>query len=205
MVIRPSAAASASKSAKRRNPRSRGTAGKSRPSANEARRRGGLTGYEEEWDQFVSKVEEELAAAHQVTGEFGKSPYFEPANVVKRAVYSFVIYASRKLKPGPLERTIDAIRAASAGGKVLRPLRKRFKTDTYFWVLTGLLLDCPAAKLRKSDVTRFSQHLKYARRHKVPPEYLVGFLLQTGSLAEVYRRAQDPERREQWFLDKARQ
>ncbi|QOV93443.1 hypothetical protein [Novosphingobium sp. ES2-1] len=203
MVKQAAAAGSSAKPAKRRSPHSGRQAGKSGPSANVVRRRAGLTGYEEAWDKFVASVEAELANARRATAEFGKSPYYAPANVVKRAVYKFVISARAKVKLGPLERTIDAIRVAHAGGKVLRTLRKDFRRDGFYWVLTGLHLDCPAANLRKSDVTRFTQHLKYARRHRVPPEYLIGFLLQTGSLAEVYRRAQDPERREQWYLDRA--
>ncbi|MCW1383929.1 hypothetical protein OLX02_13985 [Novosphingobium sp. KCTC 2891] len=187
---------------KRRTSQSGAQVGKPSPSANVARRRPGRTGYEEEWEKFVASVEAELAAAFRATAEFGKSPYYAPANVVKRAVYRFVISSHSKIKLSLIERTIDLIRVAHAGGKVLRPLRKDFRRDGFFWVLTGLHLDCPAANLRKSDVTRFAQHLKYARRHRVPPEYLIGFLLQTGSLAEVYRRAQDPERREQWYLDK---
>jgi hypothetical protein len=181
---------------------SRGAAKKSAPKANAVRRRAGLTGYEEEWDKFVDGVETQLAEAHQATIAFGKSPYYAPANVVKRAVYSFVDDARRRLKPGPLEKTIDKIRVAHAGRAILRPLRKKIGKDTYYWVLIGLHLDCPAAQVRKSDITRFSQHLTYARRHRVPTEYLIGFLLQTGSLSEVYRRAKDQDRREQWFLDK---
>lgn len=169
---------------------------------NAQRRKGGRTGYEEVWGSFIEQVEGELAKASELPDDLRKAPYYAPPNVVKRAVYTFVRDARRKLKPGPLEDTIDASRVAHAGSKTLRTLRKDFRKEPYYWVLTGLHLDCPAAKLRKSDVTRFAQHLNYAHRHKVPPEFLIGFLLQSGSLADIYQRALDRDRREKWFIDK---
>lgn len=188
------------------------TRGKATPSAqsvrsnrkpNDYRRNRSQSGYDELWAEFIEQVEAELAAASILPDGLGKSPYYSPPNVVKRAVYRFVRHARKKLKPGPLEATIDKSRVAKAKGKILRTLKKDIRKEPYFWVLTGLFLDCPAANLRKPDVTRFAQQLNYAHRHKVPDEYLVGFLLQTGSLAEVYRRAKDPNHREQWFVEQA--
>jgi hypothetical protein len=171
---------------------------------NEYRRNRGRTGCEDEWGKFIDNLEQELAAAFDLPAGLRTSPYYSPPNIVKREVYKFYAYAKRKLKPGPLEDTIDAIRVAKAGkSKVLRTLRKDIKKEPYFWILTGLHLDCPAANLRKPDVTRFAQHLNYAKRHKVPAEYLIGFLMQSGSLSEVYRRAQDPDYREHWFIEKS--
>jgi hypothetical protein len=170
---------------------------------NEYRRKRGKTGYEEVWADFIDQLEKELASLSMLRADVRRSPFYSTPNVVKRAVYIFVEYARKKLKPQPLEDTIDKSRVDKAGGKTLRTPRKDIKKEPYYWVLTGLHLDCPAANLGKSDVTRFAQHLNYAHRHNVPPEYLIGFLLQSGSLADIYHRAKNPDHREQWFIDKA--
>lgn len=169
---------------------------------NEHRRRGGTTGYEEIWANFIDSVESEILAAETLPEDVRRSPFYSTPNIVKRAVYRFALENKRKLKSQPLEDTIDKSRVAHAKGKILRGLKKNIKKEPFFWLLTGLSLDCPAANIRKPDVTRFSQHLNYANRHKVPPEFLVGFLLQSGSLTDIYQRAQDPDRREHWYLFK---
>lgn len=176
---------------------------RSRPSPNVLRRRGGLASYSEIWFEFVEKVEGELKDALDLTAVLGKHPYYARPNVVKRAAYIFVHEAREALNLNNLEDTIDASRVANAGNKNLRTLQKNLQDEPYYWVLKGLLIECPEAKLQESDVTRFAQHLNYADRHKVPPEFLIGFLMQCGSLDAVYKRALDPVHREQWFIAKA--
>lgn len=172
---------------------------------NHYRRNRGRTGYEGIWGEFIDDVEQALGATALLPANVSKAPYYSVPNVVKREVYRFVLHARAELNLNLLEDTIDASRVATANeqGKTLRTLKKDIKREPYFWVLMGLYLDCPMANLRKPDVTRFAQHLNYADRHDVPVEYLIGFLLQTGSLSDIYRRAQDSDRRETWFLEKA--
>ena len=166
------------------------------------RKRNGSVEYHEEWDKFVELVRQNIQAARSLPDELKRSPYYSHSNVVKRCVYEFFEHAKKRIKPGPLELVISDIRAASIGDDRARTLKKSMTKEPYYWLLTGLSLDCPEANLCKSEVTRFAQHLNYARRHRVPPEYLIGFLMQTGSNAEVYRRALDLDRREPWFVEK---
>lgn len=200
MVDQPTGKAAAKRkrpSAKRASKKPRNT-----NNAQVRRKRSRITREHKEWESFVEMVCERLRAFHDLPHDLKKSPYYAPSNIIRRSVYEFYILAKRSLKPRLLEEAIDDIRVAHVGEDRARTLRKDIKKEPYYWILMGLHLDCPEANLRKSEVTRFAQHLNYARRHKVPPEFLVGFLMQTGSSAEVYRRAMDPDMREEWFLAK---
>lgn len=181
--------------------RGRGQSARSAQDANTFRRKYVVTGYEAEWGEFIESVEMQLEARAALSKELRRSPFYSTPNVVKRAVYSFIRNEVSKRQLLALEATIDKSRVDNADiNAVLRTLRKAIEDEPYFWVLIGLHLDCPAANLRMADVTRFAQHLNYADRHDVPPEFLVGFLLQSGSLPEIYRRAKDPTHREPWHL-----
>ncbi|SMC82695.1 hypothetical protein [Novosphingobium sp. B1] len=167
------------------------------------RKKSRITREHKEWEQFVEMVRERLRAFHDLPNDLKRSPYHAPSNIIRRSAYEFYLLSRQTLKPRLLEEAIDDIRVAHIGEDRARTLRKDIKKDPFYWILMGLHFDCPEATLRKSEVTRFAQHLNYARRHDIPPEFLVGFLMQTGSNAEVYRRALNPDMREQWFLEKA--
>lgn len=125
-------------------------------------------------------VEEAQAAAGR-----GRSPFSSSVGVVKRRVYELVRDAITKRKP--------LLKLLGELGD--RPTRSSALSDNQFhWVLNALqrrgLSGAP------SERRRIANELQYARRHDVPVEYVVGFLLQTSAGNDIYRRVSDPRCRE---------
>lgn len=76
------------------------------------------------------------------------------------------------------------------------PREPSYDDNPFYW---GLLAIDPAQDiLDQRDLTRFAHQLMYAHRHDVPAHFLVGFLYQSGSTAEVSRKLAEGQR-EPWF------
>lgn len=60
------------------------------------------------------------------------------------------------------------------------------------------LLMCGEKWMTPSQKSKSAKALLYAYRHKVPPQFLTGFILQTGTNNAAARSA-NPDRREPWF------
>lgn len=168
----------------------------------------GRTGFEGDWDDFVLTLNRRLQEAVSLNEEHKGAPFYAPANVLKRAVYELVLGLEGSGMASKIDNLIDAIRVGHENGKrfgdqrVLRRLQKEAQSDTFYFILLGLEgVGIDTFSLSKSNVTRFAQQLNYARRHKVPPEFLIGFLMQTGKIGEVCRRARNPKRFEKWYLE----
>jgi hypothetical protein len=168
----------------------------------------GRTGFEGDWDDFVEALIVQLRQAKDIQAGKDAAPYYEPANVLKRSVYELVLDLEETDMAGKIDDLIDGIRVARENGKrlsdrrVLRRLQKECETDTFYYILLGLEgVGFDTFSLTRSNVTRFARQLNYARRHRVPPEFLVGFLMQTGSIGLICKRAREPKRVEKWFAD----
>lgn len=168
----------------------------------------GRTGFEGDWDDFVEGLNAKLQEAVGILAGEDAAPYYQPANVLKRCVYELVLDLEDAGMSDKIDDLIDHIRVAHEVGKpfgdrrVLRTLRKACETNTFYYILLGLEgTTIKTFSLSKSNVTRFAQQLNYARRHRVPPEFLIGFLMQTGGIGQVCKRAGEPKRVEKWFAD----
>ena len=69
--------------------------------------------------------------------------------------------------------------------------------DLYKWLLSGFSEE----ELGRSEKRRYSHELQYARRHQVPPQYLVGFIYQCAAGDRIYEWALDGARHEQWYKE----
>jgi hypothetical protein len=67
---------------------------------------------------------------------------------------------------------------------------------TIFLELFGLLLSDD--ELARSEKHRYADELEYARRHRVPTELLVGFILQSGTRS-IAQKVRTESPREPWF------
>lgn len=72
------------------------------------------------------------------------------------------------------------------------------KDNPFFWCI-HLLLD-GKSWITPDQKSKSAKQLLYAHRHNVPPEYLIGFIRQTGT-KRAENRCQDSEFREPWFSD----
>lgn len=162
-----------------------------------------------EWTLFVESVASAVEASLGKSKDGKLAPYYEPYSIVKRMTYAFVARHTRKTKISLVETAIDKYRDFIESRKpldqqrALRRIRKPFKGNSYYWIMLGLDygIQVEGFSLGNPNVTKFAEQLKYAHRHHVPVEYLIGFLLQTGTAA-VSRNAKNPDLREDWFVRK---
>lgn len=156
--------------------------------------------FEEQWDGFkdtaLTKVQQSVSASATVK----LAPFDRADSVLKRLVYDFILKHRPTRGYGHIETAIVYDRDDG------RALRIRFEDNPFHWVLFGLkdyVQVVGEFEILKSDVTRYGRQLNYADRHEIAPELLIGFLMQTGSISEVCRRAvEHPMRYEGWFIAK---
>lgn len=168
------------------------------------------TAFEDSWEGFVDRVQTLLQKRLKAKGKL--SPYDTPSAVLKRMTYKFMI-KYQNINPSVISTAISNHRInvenvkASDQFTSIRTMRKPYKGNEAHWILTGLnssfndpkFFDGVTYTLESCDITRFSDQLHYAFRHEVPPEYLIGFLYQCGTVAEISAKARDPHAYEKWF------
>ena len=108
--------------------------------------------------------------------------------MLKRAIYRI---AHELVVEHKNTRALDLI--ASLGHRLSDVPNKHVK------LFLGLLNAIPDTKLARTEKHRYAYELAYARRHKVPVELLIGFLLQTGAGKRIKQLVDDPNRTEAWF------
>jgi len=161
----------------------------------------------EDWENFVDRVRTEIQAAHN--GPNSKSPYYAQSSVIKREVYKFVLEHRGKIKPDLIE---DAIlhycdtrerQKKLSEQRMLRFLRSDYKSRPFYWALFGLegCVGLGNFTLKQYDISRYARQLEYADRHYVPPEFLIGFIFQVGTVAKICESAKDPNKLEDWESD----
>jgi len=174
------------------------------------------TWFDDKWDGFVDSVIAAIKSGPKASGVTKATPYDQRSAILKRNVYEFVGRWSGHIPPNQIAATIEKYRISiekqksSEARVAIRRMRKPFNGNEFYYVFMGLKSalsfkdNCSDIVYRfdKYDVTRYSYQLHYADRHNVPLEFLIGFLYQSGSIAEVCRKAKDPVKREAWYLDK---
>jgi hypothetical protein len=172
------------------------------------------TPFEDDWDVFLDDLEVEMLDC--LSSKEKLTPYYTPTSVLKRAAYRFVL-KYKNVNPGAISTAIDNFRVNVENAKrkdeftAIRPIRKSYKNNEFHWVLLGLksaftqrlYLGENLYELETYDISRFSLQLQYALDHKVPPDYLIGFLYQCGTFADISRKAK-AKVLERWYTTKPR-
>lgn len=161
--------------------------------------------FRDDWEAFTESVSSQIQQSINQGTKI--APYYAPTAVLKRLVYQFTLENRKKTADIHIETAIDKFRQEKENQKrpsdrrILRGSRKGFSQNRFYWILQGLacIVRIGNFEIRKSDISRFSLQLSYAERHGVPPEYLVGFLHQCGTLSAVCEKAKKPGRFEEWY------
>jgi hypothetical protein len=110
-----------------------------------------------------------------------RTPYDERNSYLKREVYRFVC--------GYLDAgTEHALRHVLEGEREDFPTSTTFRENPFHWAFFALRDPSAPDAIEKFEVSRFGRQLLYARRHRIPPELLVGFIHQSGGPDAVYRK-----------------
>lgn len=200
--------------------------------ANKSKRRGSRSGpkprpgpFYAEWNKFASDVRAALQISLNPPANRQMTPYDSPRAVLKRMVYEFVNKNARREAANNITQAIDYYQFSiekmkkCSERRILRAPKIKYEENPYYVVLYGLLESesqkrrAPGEKkikssigmldIKKDQIWRFGQQLIYAHRHKVPDNFLIGFLDQSGSIKQVCLKAKDPSAREVWYLSES--
>ena len=132
----------------------------------------------DDWDATVQQIGAGMASRD---GRDRELPPFDRAeSYLKREIYSFVCRYLDEGRAGPLKVVLE-----NEGDL---PRDPSFESNPFHWALVAMHEQTGGVKVRWK-ISRYGRQLAYARRHRIPPELLVGFLLQTGTVDQVYRKA----------------
>lgn len=158
------------------------------------------TSFEDVWDEFLSDLETQLMES--LSSKDKLPPYHQPASVIKRLAYDFVLN-NRKYRGSTIPTAINNFRIRVEKAKPpsetcpIRTIRKPYENNEFHWVLIGLksaftqklFIEDFSFTLETYDISRYAIQLKYALDHDVPPEYLIGFLYQSGTFPEIAEKS----------------
>jgi hypothetical protein len=144
-------------------------------------------GEADEWDEFSDRI---LAETQRLRNVRGLTPYDHPDSHLKREVYRFVCRYLDEGNTKQLNRILEA-------NRVILPRFPTFRENPFHWALS-VLRDPKSDNIKKYQVSRFGRQLIYAKRHKIPPELLIGFLYQSGGPDVVASKAADATKLEDW-------
>ncbi len=119
-------------------------------------------------------------------------PYDASYSKLKRAAYRFVADYDNNALIAVLKKSVRM----QANNKTKIKQTAATDANPFYWALTAV---CQADyELPRSTKSRFAQELQYAYLHKVPPEFLVGFIYQIGPSRGLQEKI-DNGQREPWF------
>lgn len=104
----------------------------------------------------------------------GVTPFAWPENQLKRECYNLIIKHTRW---GGRE-IIDIVRKYGCV-----PESITFNKNKFYWGL--LAIDPKGAYILDPQLSKYAKEMIYAWKHLVPPEYLIGFLLQSGNISSL--------------------
>lgn len=115
-------------------------------------------------------------------------PNDRPSSALKRGIYS-------------LAKDLVEQMGNKAAAKLVEGLGHRISVseNQHSALFLGLLNAIPDDQLARSEKHRYANELAYARRHKVPVELLIGFLLQVGAGQRIKQLVDKPSHVEPWF------
>ena len=125
-------------------------------------------------ERRVNKIIALFLSLSEARGE--KTPCFRRASLLKRRIYTMIrdMKANGSLTP--------FLQAAFSSRNAPR-LSKKLKDNEYYAFLRVILRG--KVSRRPGEIIRIARELKYAQKHDVPEEFLIGFLYQCGSHARI--------------------
>ncbi len=111
-------------------------------------------------------------------------PYNRPANVLKRAVYTLgrqlIVLDQQPLLEEYLQKTSKTYNAPPAS--IATPNVKHNPFHWFYLLLLGenRLSQGDERVITRDQISKSSRQLVYAHKNDVPPEYVIGFILQIG-------------------------
>lgn len=141
------------------------------------------------WDDGIEQIKDRLRKAHSIENP---SPWEKHDSTVKSGVYDLV---TRLDKP-QYRRSFEAV----LGHRLTHEPRMRFSENPFYWALAALVAE-NQLEIEKRFISRFACQMKYADRHQVPTEYLIGFIYQVGGIERIRNKLNRNEF-EDWYPPK---
>ena len=144
----------------------------------------GRASIEDRWDRLIGKVEDEIRIGTAV----GITPRFLSVEACwKRNVYAFTLANTKtEAESRNLKRYVEDLILSNEDRRL--PDSPTFEICPFHWVFSALAAS-RTWEIDRRKVFRFGRHLLYAKQHRVPEEFLIGFLHQVGTPSEVEKKA----------------
>lgn len=120
--------------------------------------------------------------------ETGEALYDQPRNVLRREAYELALEMIDDLDEQALEKVNNHRKKLNSAAKPMNDL---------FRAIINLIVS--VKEVSREEQTRYACELEYARRHQIPTELLVGFILQVGLGKNIKKHVLDPEAYEHWY------
>jgi hypothetical protein len=146
------------------------------------------------------KISDEVAALYPSKSEkSGATPFLGKYEAFKRAVYQIGLHCSSDKNARQLKAMAITENKPSLGHPgVRRILEESPDTETNLFHYVYYLLDDSQNKISRMEKRRGIAQLAYAMMHNVPPEYLTGFIAQSGGDLTVLSKL-NADKREPWY------
>ena len=148
------------------------------------RRWPGWVATDERWERMIAKIDEEVRLGKQT-----KNPprYLTVEACWKRNVYAFALANTQsEAESHSLHLYTEGLISGNPHRRL--PRKPSFALNSFHWVITALAAD-GKWNINRQKVFRFGRHLLYAKQHRVPEEFLIGFLYQAGTPSAVEKKA----------------
>lgn len=146
-----------------------------------------------DWDDLDTRLKRDLLISRNSTEKL--APFERPEAILKRYVYHFVRKHLAQGNGKKLEHLLWYFRTGEQ-----RAHRIRFEDNPFHWALAAIPTEL--SELSRPALTKIGRQLLYADRHDIEPDLLIGFILQTGNPDAISKKADDTDKRENWYLAK---
>lgn len=146
-----------------------------------------------DWDALDTKLRRDLLTSRNSIEKL--APFERPDAILKRYVYQFVREHLAQGNGKKLEYLLWYFRTGEQ-----RTHRIRFEDNPFHWALAAIPTEL--SELSRPALTKIGRQLLYADRHDIEPDLLIGFILQTGNPDAISKKADDTDKRENWYLAK---
>lgn len=133
-----------------------------------------------QWDNAMAELRDKLQGRPRERR--GLSPYDNRSGTIRRYMYRLVRGYRISSNLGIIQKVVRSLQN--------EPLQVPFKDNPFYWALYAAKHD-GEIDLTDKEVSRYAAQMMYADRHRVDPDYLVGFVYQQGSHADLAQKLRD--------------
>lgn len=132
------------------------------------------------WDEAMAELAAKLQGRPR--DRRGLSPYDNRSGTIRRYIYRLVRSYRRSRQLNIIKKVVHSLHN--------EPLKVPFNANPFYWALYAAKQD-DDIDLTDQEVSRYATQMVYADKHRVEPEFLIGFVYQQGNHADLAQKLRD--------------